>query len=94
MKKIKGIMNKPVYLGLSKLKISKTLMYDFGMITLNQSIRTMQNYAARIQTVLSLTLKQKMSIKILLMMLKKDFIHQTMKSIDHYLKEGIKKLLD
>ena len=84
----------PVYLGLSILKISKTLMYDFGMIILNQSIRTMQNYATRIQTVLSLTLKQKMSIKILLMMLKKDLIHQTMKSIDHYLKEGIKKLLD
>ena len=30
MKKIKVKMNKPVYLGLSILEISKTLMYEFG----------------------------------------------------------------
>ena len=30
MKKIKAKMNKPVYLGLSILEISKTLMYEFG----------------------------------------------------------------
>ena len=29
MKKIKVKMNKPVYLGLSKLEVSKTLMYEF-----------------------------------------------------------------
>ena len=29
MKKIKLKMNKPVYLGLSKFEISKTLMYEF-----------------------------------------------------------------
>ena len=29
MKKIKVKMNKPVYLGLSMLEISKTLMYEF-----------------------------------------------------------------
>ena len=33
------------------------------------------------------------SIKILLMMLKKDLIHQIMKSIDHYLQEKIKKVV-
>ena len=32
MKKIKVKMNKPVYLGLSILEISKLLMYGFGMI--------------------------------------------------------------
>ena len=32
MKKTKVKMNKPVYLGLSILEISKTLMYEFGMI--------------------------------------------------------------
>ena len=29
MKKIKVKINKPVYLGLSKLEVSKTLMYEF-----------------------------------------------------------------
>ena len=32
MKKIKVKMNKPVYLALSILEISKTLMYEFAMI--------------------------------------------------------------
>ena len=44
MKKMKVKMNKPVYLGLPILEISKTLMYDFGMIILNQNIRIMQSY--------------------------------------------------
>ena len=40
MKKTKVIMNKPVYLGMSILDISKTLIMNFGMITLNQNIET------------------------------------------------------
>ena len=32
MKKTKVKMNKPLHLGLSILEISKTLMYEFGMI--------------------------------------------------------------
>ena len=42
MKKIKLKMNKPVYLGLSILEISKTLMYEFCIAILNQSISKMQ----------------------------------------------------
>ena len=45
---------------------------NFGMIVLNQSLKTMPNYVTWIQKVLSLILKQKISMKILLMMLKKD----------------------
>ena len=40
MKKTKLKMNKPVYLGMSILDISKTLIMNFGMITLNQNIET------------------------------------------------------
>ena len=94
MKKIKVKMNKPVYLGWSILEIRKTLCMKFGMIILSQSIKTMQNYATWIQTVLSLILKQKISKKLLLMMLKKYLISQIMKSIDYCLLEKIKKLLD
>ena len=46
---------------------------NFGMIILSQSIKTMQNYVRCIQTALSLILKQKISMKILLIMLKKKF---------------------
>ena len=41
MRKIKAKMNKTVYLDMSLLDISKTLIMNFGMIILNQSIRTM-----------------------------------------------------
>ena len=38
MEKTKVKMNKPIYLGLSILEISKILMYEFGMVILNQNI--------------------------------------------------------
>ena len=54
---IKVKMNKSVYLGLSMLEVSKTL--------LNESINTMQNYDTWIQITLSCKLGLKMFIKTL-----------------------------
>ena len=91
MKKIKVQMNKPVYLGLSILEISKTLIYEFWYDYIKPKYQDNANYAIWIQTVLLLILKEKISMKTLQMMQKKDLIHQIMKSIDHYLQERMKK---
>ena len=45
IRKTKLKKNKPIYFGMSILDISKTLFMNFGMIILNQSINTKQNYA-------------------------------------------------
>ena len=91
IKKIKVNMHKPVYLGLPILETSKTLMINFGMIILNQNMTKKQNYVIWTQIALLFILKLKIFIKILLMMFKVCLIYQIMKSIDHYLKEKIKK---
>ena len=52
MKKTKVKMNKPVYLDMSILDISKTLCMNFGRIILNQNIETKQNYVIWILRVL------------------------------------------
>ena len=78
MKKTKVKMNKPVYLGMSILDISKMLRYEFGMITLNQSTKTKQNYATWILIVLLLIFLLKTFLKTLTMMLKDGLIHLTM----------------
>ena len=70
MKKIKVKMNKSVYLGLSILEISKTLMYKFWYDYIKQKY---QNNTTWIQTASLFSLKLKIFIKILEMMLKKKF---------------------
>ena len=55
MKKTKLKMTKPQYLGMSILDIGKTRI-DFGMIMLDQSMETEQNYAIQIQIALLFTL--------------------------------------
>ena len=89
MKKIKVKMNNPVYLGLSILGISETLMYEFRYDYVKPKYQNHAELCHMDTEVLSLILKQNISMQILLMMLKKDLIHQIMKSVDHYLKESI-----
>ena len=60
---------------------------NFGIITLNQNVKTMQYHFIWILTVLSMILKLKIFIKIFQLMLKKDNIHQMMKLIDYYQKK-------
>ena len=87
MKKLKVKMNKPVYLGLSILEISKTLMYEFWYNCIK--LKYQNNGIIWILKDLLFILKMKIFIKIMQMMLKKDMIHQTMMVIDHYQKEWI-----
>ena len=77
MKKIKVKMNKAIYLGLPILKISKTLLYEFWYDYINPKYQD--------------NTKLKMFMKILLMTLKKDSIHQIMMLIDHCLQEKKRK---
>ena len=57
MKKIKVKMNRPIYLGMSILQISKTLMYEFWYGYIKPSIKTMQNHVTWMQTALLFILK-------------------------------------
>ena len=84
-------MNKPVHLGLSILEISKSLMYRFWYDYVKlKNQNNAKLYYMDTESLLFI-LKLRMFMKILQMMLKKDLIHQIMKSTDHYLQEKIKK---
>ena len=91
MKKTKLKMNKPVYLGLSILEISKTMMYEFwyDYIKLKYGDNVKLCYMNAGSFIMQI--KRKIFVKILQMMLKKDLIHQIMKSIDHYPPTGKNK---
>ena len=77
MKKTKAKTNMPVYLGMSILDISKTLMYEFWYDYLKPKTKTMQNFVTWILRVLLLIFLLKTFLKILIMMLKDGLIHLT-----------------
>ena len=88
-------MNKPVYLGLSILEISKTLMYEF----LYDFVKP--KYGDNVKLCHMNTDSFIMHIKtedfykdIANNVKKKDLILQIMKSIDHYPQKRVKKWLD
>ena len=59
---------------------------NFSMIMLNQNIKTMLSYATWIQIVLLFILKLKIFTKVLQMMLKNGFTHETIVKMvkDHF----------
>ena len=78
-KKTKVKLNQPIYLGISIIDIStKNLCINFGIITLNQSSDTKQNYTTWILTALLFILKPKIFMNILLMTLRNGLTHLTM----------------
>ena len=90
--KVEVKMNKPVYLGLSILEISKTLMYEFSYDYIKAKYQNNSKLCYMDTDSSIINIKTEDFFKdIALMMLKKDLIHQIMRSIDHYLKERIKK---
>ena len=75
MKKTKIKINKALYLGISRLDISKTLMYEFWYNYVKPKYQDKAKLCY-IDTD-SLKLKVKIFTKILLMMFKNGFTHQT-----------------
>ena len=90
MKKTKVKMNKRIYLGLSILEISKTLMYKFWYDYMKPKYGDYVKLCYMDTDSFIMQIKTELAIKVLLMMLKKDLIHQIMKSIDHYPQGRIK----
>ena len=86
IKKIKVKMNKLVYLGLSILEISKTLMYELWYDYIKPKYR---NNAGTVSFIIHF--KNSMFAKTLQIMLKKDLIHQIMKLIGRSLHVKIQR---
>ena len=91
MKQTKVKMNKPIYLGLSILEISKTLLYEFWYDYMKPKNGDNVKLCYMDTDSFIMHIKTEDFYKILLIILKKDLIHQIMKSIDHYPQEKIKK---
>ena len=78
---VKVKMNKPVYLGLPILEISKAQIHEFWY----DYIKPKYQQNAKLCYMDTNSFIKILFMKILLMMLKKDFIHQILKLMDHCL---------
>ena len=87
-------MNKSVYLGLSILEISKTLMYEFWYDYVKPKYQDNARLCYMDTDSFIINIKAEDFYEDIADHVEKDLIHQTMNAIDHYLKEKIKKLLD
>ena len=76
MRKTQIFMNKPAYLGLSILRLSEIVMYEYWHDYIKP--KKMQNYVKWIQAVLLSTFKRMKFIKTFQKMFKQDLILQTM----------------
>ena len=79
MNKTKVKMNKPIYLGLSILEISKILMYEFLYDYMKPKYDNNIKLCYMDTDSFIMNIKKKIFTKILLMMSKKDLIRQIMK---------------
>ena len=91
MKKVKVKMNKPIYLRLSILQISKIIMYEFWYDYVKKKYGDMVKLCYTHTDSLVMNIKTKDFTRILHKMLKKGLTLQVMMLIDHYLKEKIRK---
>ena len=88
IKKIKVKMNKPVYLGLSILEITKTLMYEFWYDYIKPKCQNNGKLCyADTDSFINHIKIEDFYKDIVDDVKKKDMIHQIMKWIDHYQKE-------
>ena len=90
MKKIKVKMNKPVYLSLSILEISKTLMYEFWYDYMKPKYGDNVKLCYMDTDSFIMHIKTEDFYKDIADNVKKRLIHQITGSIDHYLLEKIK----
>ena len=84
-------MNKPVYLDLSILEISKKLMYEFWYDYIKPKYQQNVKLYYMDTDSFIIHIKTENAYKDIANDVKKNFIHQIMKSIDHYQEEKIKK---
>ena len=77
MKKTRVKMTKPLYLGMSILDISKTLMNEFWYAYIKPKYGDKEKFVKRILIVLLFTLKPKIFLKITPIMLRDGLIHLT-----------------